>query len=193
MSQTQWIHQGSLWQQCLEHGLHPPRSVLVFKHARTWKRMESGRRTRPRKSPTPERNDWKDSLCYWYEAVDNWGFGWKTPSDACEVAFRSLSNGTLRRPEHLTIVAQGVMMRALQHGCLVLGGAEAVRRGCAPPQGLKAQIGAVPVGLTGLGGRVAGGEVTNRTAFAHRVTHWGPLKERKINGQFHHFKRFNTV
>lgn len=113
--------------------------------------------------------------------------------DACAVAFRSLPNGTQQRPEHLTIVAQGVMMRALQHGRLVLGGAEAVRRGCAPPQGLEAQIGAVPVGLTGLGGRVAGGEVTNRTAFAHRVTHWGPLKERKIIGQFHHFNRVNII
>lgn len=84
------------------------------------------------------------------------------------------------------------MMGALQHSCLVLSGAETVRRGRAPPQGLKAQVGAVPVGLTRLGGRVAGGEVTNRTAFAHRVAHWGPLKEMTI-GQFHHFERFKTI
>lgn len=85
------------------------------------------------------------------------------------------------------------MMRALQHGCLVLSGTEAVHCGRAPPQGLETQIGAVFVGPTRLGGRVYGGEVTNRTVFTHRVTHWCTLKEVKTIGQLHHFERFNPI
>lgn len=84
-------------------------------------------------------------------------------------------------------------MRALQHGCLVLSGTEAVHRGSAPPQGLETQIGAVLVGPTRLDGRVTGGKVTNRTVFTHRVTHWCTLKEMKTIGQLQHFERFNPI
>lgn len=76
-------------------------------------------------------------------------------------------------------MAQRVVLRALQCGRFVLGVAEAVRGGRAPAQCLQAQIRAVPVGQTRLGGRVAGGEMTSRTAFTHCVAHGGTCNRQK--------------
>lgn len=64
------------------------------------------------------------------------------------------------------------MLGAVQCCRLVRTAAEAIRSGRAPPQCLQAQIGAVSVGPTRLGGRAAGGEMTGGAVLTNRVAHW---------------------
>lgn len=71
-------------------------SMLMFRHARIWESMESGREPDRGNPPcAEERKVWNDSVCFWYKAVDNWGFVKKTSSHACKVVFQSHPDITL--------------------------------------------------------------------------------------------------
>lgn len=82
-------YDGTAWNMPFIPALCFSSSVLMFQHARIWGKKWNLDGGPDRGNPPHWRgNDWNDSVCYWYEAVDNWGFVRKTPSHARKVAFR---------------------------------------------------------------------------------------------------------
>lgn len=69
-------------------------------------------------------------------------------------------------------MALGMLMGTLEDRALGLIFTKSVLGGCSRPEGLQAQLTAVPVWDTGLSGRQHAGEVALQTLLTHCVTLW---------------------